>query len=235
MYLDRDAMVHKVPDGVLLAEAALLNPLASAIEWSVLVPETRMGADVVVLGAGQRGLLCVAALREAGAGTIVVTGLRRDAHKLEVALKLGADRVVCVEDEDVFDAVSDATGGTMADVVIDVTPNATQPIVDAIRVVKRGGTIILAGVKWGKEVPGFVSDQLVIRHITMRGVQAASSDSFAMAMRVLERGRHPLHLLHSHSFPLDRAADAIRTLSGELDDGTPAISVTINPSMEVRA
>jgi threonine dehydrogenase-like Zn-dependent dehydrogenase len=228
LYLDREATLHKVPDGVSLEEAALLNAAAAAVEWAVRVPQPQMGDNVVVLGPGQRGLLCVAALREVGVGNIVVTGLRSDAHKLELAREFGATRTVCVEDEDLKTAVLETTGGQLADVVIDVTADATQPVLDAIEVVRHGGKIVLAGVKNGRAIDGFVSDALFYKDITMRGVLAASSESFRRAMWLIASHHHPLHLMHTHSFALDRAGEAILTLAGETE-GAPAIAVTINP------
>ena len=124
--------------------------------------------------------------------------------------------------------MSDATDGALADLVIDTTPNATKPVVDALEIVRVGGTVVLAGLKWGREVPGFVSDQLIMKEITMRGVAAASSLSYRKAMQVLASHHHPLHLLHTHSFPLERAADAIMTFARETSDRT-AIAVSINP------
>jgi threonine dehydrogenase-like Zn-dependent dehydrogenase len=145
-----------------------------------------------------------------------------------VARKLGADHTVFAEDDDLIATVRNVTGGQLADLVIDATPHATQPVVDAMEIVRPGGTIVLAGVKWGREVAGFVSDRIVMKEITMRGVLAASSNSFRRAMQMIASGRHPLHLLHTHRFSLDQAAEAVLTLAGDVGDGR-AIAVTINP------
>ncbi|MBV9661240.1 MAG: zinc-binding dehydrogenase [Acidimicrobiales bacterium] len=228
LYLDREARVHQVPDHVTLEEAALLNPMANAIEWSVLTPRPLPGSTAVVLGCGQRGLLCVAALREAGVATIVITGLRSDRHKLELASLLGADVTVCVEDEETIEAVRNATGGTFADLVVDATPYATQPVTDALEITKPGGTIVLAGVKAGRSIPGFVSDRLVMKELTLRGVLAARTEAFDLAMKIIASRRHPLGELHTHAFPLDRAAEAVATLAGH-GGGAPAVAITINP------
>ncbi|MFQ5699067.1 MAG: zinc-binding dehydrogenase, partial [Myxococcota bacterium] len=91
LYVAPNAVVHKV-DPTLPAEIAVLfNPLGAGFRWGVEIPETRPGQSVVILGPGQRGLCCVLACREAGAGSILVTGLSADARKLELAREFGAD------------------------------------------------------------------------------------------------------------------------------------------------
>ena len=84
---------------------------SSGLSWAGSVPGTGPGDRVVVLGAGQRGLCCVIAARAAGARRVVVTGLTRDAHKLALARRLGADVAIDVETNDVVQSVRDATGG----------------------------------------------------------------------------------------------------------------------------
>jgi len=49
------------------------------------------------------------------------------------------------------------TNGRGVDRAIDVTPIATDPIIDAINVIRPGGVIVPAGLKGMKEVDGFVS------------------------------------------------------------------------------
>ena len=135
-------------DAALPAETAVIfNPLGAGFRWAVEIPETGVGDTVVILGPGQRGLASVIACREAGAGTIMVTGLAEDARKLEVATLYGADYTVDVDNEDAVRRVKELTDGSGADVVIDVSSYATQPVTDALSMVRPGGTIVLAGVK----------------------------------------------------------------------------------------
>ena len=76
---------------------------------------------MLILGPGQRGLTSVVAARAAGADTIIVTGLTRDAAKLALAKELGADHMIDVEQEDVARRVKELTNGHGADVVIEVS------------------------------------------------------------------------------------------------------------------
>jgi threonine dehydrogenase-like Zn-dependent dehydrogenase len=216
MYLHPNSVVHKMSRNLPAELAVLFNPLANGLRWAHSLPGTGIGDTVVILGPGQRGLCAVIAAREAGAGQIIVTGLASDAAKLELARELGAHHTINVEAEDPVKKVREITGNRRADVVLDVTAYATKPVADALDLVRPGGTIILAGLKGGKPVPEFVSDKVVMREITIRGALAADYDSYARAVRLLESGKYPFAGLHTHTFPLGRAEEAIRTLAREL-------------------
>jgi len=213
MHLDADSIVHKVDRSLSAQVAVMFNPLGAGFRWGVEIPETRPGDTVVILGPGQRGLSCVLACREAGAGRIVVTGLEADAKKLALARSFGADATVDVDNENVKTRVREIVDGDGADIVIDVSAYATQPVADALDLVRPGGTIVLAGVKGFQPIPGFVSDKLVLKEIVIKGAIGVTSSGYRSAIRMLESGRSPIAEMHTHDFGLEEADLAIRTLA----------------------
>jgi threonine dehydrogenase-like Zn-dependent dehydrogenase len=215
MYLDPLSMVHPIRKDIPAGTAVMFNPLGAGFRWAVEIPRTGPGDTVLVLGPGQRGLASVIAARAAGADTIIVTGLGRDAKKLALAKELGADHTIDVEAEDTRVRVRELTGGRGADVVVEVTANAAEPVAEALHYVATGGRIVLAGVKGFKAVPDFVSDLVVAKEITIRGAFAVTSRAYEAAIRLIESGRVPLARMHTHDFPLEDAELAIRTLAGE--------------------
>jgi len=227
MYLHPNSVFHRVPRELPAEIAVLFNPLAAGIRWATTEPDLRLGDTIVILGAGQRGLACVIAAHAAGAGQIIVTDLARAAGKLELAHDLGADATIVADEEDVVARITELTGGRLADVVVDVTPVATQPILDAIEIVRFGGTVILAGVKGGPTA-AIDNDRLVFKSVTLRGVFTVTSPAYREAIRLLTRGGPPYGRLHTGSYPLERAEEAILHLAGRLD-GPPAINVAIRP------
>jgi threonine dehydrogenase-like Zn-dependent dehydrogenase len=216
MYLDPFSVVHPMRKDIPASRAALFNPLGAGFRWAVEIPETGPGDTVLILGPGQRGLASVVAARAVGASTIIVTGLARDAAKLEVALELGADHVIDVDNEDARRRVKELTGGRGADVVVEVTANATQPIAEALHYVATGGRIVLAGVKGFKTVPDFVSDLVVVKEVTIRGAFGVTAPAYEAAIALIESGRIDLDVMHTHDFPLEDAERAIQTLAGEV-------------------
>ena len=220
MYLDPFSLVHPMRKDVPATLAVMFNPLGAGFRWAVEIPDTGPGDAVLVLGPGQRGLACVIAARAAGADTIIVTGLARDAKKLALARTLGADHTIDVEAEDVRARVRELTGGRGADVVIEVSANAPEPVGEALHYVAAGGRIVLAGVKGFKAVPDFVSDLVVVKEVTIRGAFGVTTRAYDAAIRLIESGRVPLARMHTHDFPLEAAERAIRTLAGEVPSET---------------
>ncbi len=218
LYLPSNAIVHKVDRDLPPEIAVLFNPLGAGFRWAVEMPGTQPGDTVLILGPGQRGLASVIAAREAGAGKILVTGLSRDAHKLELAVEFGADAVIDVEQEDARARVREETGGRGADVVVEVTAFATEPVRDAIDFAAPGGTIVLAGVKGMKPVDGFVSDKVVLKELTIQGAIGVTHGAYQRAIRLIESGRIPLAKMQTHRFPLREAERAVRTLAGEFPE-----------------
>lgn len=228
LYLPPGAVPHRIADHVPARTAALYNLLGAGFAWGVEAPALRYGDTVAVLGPGQRGLACVIAARAAGAAFVAVTGVgARDAHKLALAADLGADLVIDVDQDDPVERVLAATGGEGVDVVVDTTPHATGPVLDALRMVRPGGTVVLGGLK-GRDngVPGFPVDDVALRRIRIVGVRAVDPRSFRNAVRLLEQRTTLVAPLHTHHFPLARAADAVRTLT---DPSAGAIAITIEP------
>ena len=229
MYLDPFSLVHRIRADVPAGIAAMFNPLGAGFRWAVEIPNTKPGDTVLILGPGQRGLASVIAARAAGADTIIVTGLTRDAPKLALALTLGADHVIDIEQEDARARVHELTGGRGAEVVIEVSANAPEPVAEALRYVATGGCIVLAGVKGFKPVPDFVSDLVVVKEITIKGAFGVTWRAYESAIRLIESGRVPLAQMHTHDFPLEQAELAIRTLAGEVP-GASSIHSCLLPS-----
>ena len=230
MYLAPGSIVHKV-DPTLPAELAVLfNPLGAGFRWAVEIPETQPGDTVVVLGPGQRGLTSVLACREVGAGTIIVTGLEADAKKLALAREFGADFTIDVENEDAKTRIRELTHGQGADVVVEVSSYATAPVAAALDYVRPGGTIVLAGIKGFKPVPDFVSDKIVVKEISIRGVLGVTVGAYDRAIRLLESRRIPIEKMHTHDFALREAEKAIRTLGREIP-GEESIHSCLLPAL----
>ncbi len=82
----------KIPLDILTCFDPLGNAVHTALSFDVL------GEDVLITGAGPIGCMAAAIAKHAGARHIVVTDL--NPYRLELASKLGATRVVNVENED---------------------------------------------------------------------------------------------------------------------------------------
>ncbi|HEY0694801.1 MAG TPA: zinc-binding dehydrogenase [Kribbella sp.] len=229
LYLDPHTVMHKVSDTLSPKVAALYQPIAAGIQWALHVAGTKVGDTVVIFGAGQRGLGAVVAAHEAGAHRILVTGLRRDAHKLKLASELGATGTIVADEEDTVERVAELTNGEGADVVLDLTPVATEPVLHAIEAAKPQGTVVLAGMKGsGKVISGFSADTVIVKELTLRGVAGQDLRAYEPALRLIESNKYPLEKMSTHSFSLEEAERAVLTLAGRVL-GEESISITITP------
>ena len=95
-------------------------------------------STALIQGPGQQGLCCAMAAKQAGANRIIVTGTSRDARRLEVAKRLGADDVIDVQKEDTLARIMEMTNGRGVDVVVDCTSGAgPSPLLLGIEATKR--------------------------------------------------------------------------------------------------
>ena len=231
LYLSPGTVVHKIDKSLPAEIAAMYNPLGAGVRWAAHLGGIGLGDTVLVLGAGQRGLACVIAARAAGAGTVIITGLQTDAHKLALAREFGADHTITVDGdakEDTVERVREITGGAMADVVLELTPMAARPVTDALLAARHGGRVVLAGLKGGKEIP-LRTDLIINRALNLVGAFGVDARANEEAIAIIESGRFPLEKMHTHTFGLEDCARAIETLAGEVA-GEQAIHVSIHPN-----
>jgi threonine dehydrogenase-like Zn-dependent dehydrogenase len=228
IHLHRRTVMHKLPNSLPLSVATMYQAIAAGVRWSVHVPESSFSDTVLILGCGQRGLGAVFACANAGVRTIITTGLVRDRYKLQLARTLGAHYTIEVDREDTLTRVMEITGQKGVDVAVDVSPGTTQPINDAIKAVRVGGTVVLAGIKGGQSSVNIDSDYVVTREISLRGVYSQGNKAYEQALDLITRNVDRLKPMHTHEFPLEQAAMAIETLAGERE-GEDAICVSIHP------
>ena len=228
LYLDPHTIVHPISRDIPPELATLFNPLGAGIRWAHQVPGTKVGDTIVILGPGQRGLASVIAAREAGASTIIVSGLSADEKKLALAREFGAHHTIDVERENIVQRVREFTDGAMADIVVDVSAYANEPVTQAIDVARRGGTIVLAGMKGPKPVEGFFNDRVVAKELTIKGVFGVDFQAYEPAIRLIESGKYPLEKMHTHTMPLEEAERAIQILAREIP-GEEAIHIALVP------
>jgi threonine dehydrogenase-like Zn-dependent dehydrogenase len=227
LYMPPATVLHRMPDHVPAEQAAMALPIGNGIQWGVVEAQSGPGRSLVVMGPGQQGLAAVMAAKSAGADLVILAGLARDAHRLEVGRRLGADATVQADTEDVAERVREITSGTGVDAVVDTTSALASDMVPlAIDLVKRKeGRIVVQSL--GGTIRDFPIEKLARKYITIKAARGHSYASVELAIERIASGRYPLDLLATHCFGLDGVDQAIRSVGGTGAAG--AIHVTVTP------
>jgi len=231
-YIHPRAVLHRVPESVPPRMAAMALPLGNGFQWTVFDGGAGIGDTVVVQGPGQQGLACVVAAKAAGATTIISTGLARDAQRLEIAKKLGANATIAVDEESLIDRVKEITDGRGADLAIDASSGrSVETINNGLAVLKRRKGRFMGASQKGQPLDGVAYDMAVQKAVNFKGVRGHSFQAVEMALDLMKRGTIDLELLSTHEFGLDDADTALRLVAGEIRDanGNMAIHVTLDP------
>lgn len=200
--------VHRVPDGIPVAEAALLDPLASVVQAWRRLPDP-WERSVAVLGAGPMGLLHAMVARSHGAKRVVVIGRR--SMRLALAKELGADSTILSSGghdspREAAEASLRESGDDGFDVVVDCggTPESWE---EATWLARPGGTVSLfSGCAPGLRA-SFDTARLHYDEIALVGSFHYDPTAVRKAFDLIVSRRMPLGRLLSERFPLDRVSE----------------------------
>ncbi|MDY6399533.1 MAG: alcohol dehydrogenase catalytic domain-containing protein [Synergistales bacterium] len=197
--------VVKLPDTVSYAAGALIEPLACCIR-GLRNTGTGFNDTVLIIGAGPIGLMHLELSLIAGARKVIVSEL--DADKRELALKLGAARVVDSKNEDLHQIIMDETNGEGVDrIVMAIGVNA---LVDStFKLAKKGGTVCLfAGFPKGK-MSEFDPSVIHYNELNITGSTAYKRIDYLQAADMVKSGKIDLDAIVSQKFPIDDFRSAL--------------------------
>jgi 2-desacetyl-2-hydroxyethyl bacteriochlorophyllide A dehydrogenase len=183
------ANAYRLPDGVDLFQATMIEPLSCAIRAYDVLPR-RLGDHYLVYGAGTMGLLLAQLAPRAGAASVTVVDPNEGRRAL--AGEVGIPTVVASAaelDRPNWDVVIDATGVIAA-------------IEDGLTRVKPGGTFQQFGVAPADARATYLPISIVRDEITIVG-SAASRYTFSRAVELFAAGAIVSEPMFSHSFTLD--------------------------------
>lgn len=201
------ALLHRVPDGLSMEEAALSEPTAIGVHAVLERARVQPGESVVITGPGPIGLLCLQVARAAGAGPIIVSGTPNAAAlRLPAARDLGADVTVNIGQESLVDRIMALTDGRGADVAIE-TSGAAAAIGALPHLVRRLGRLCAVGVVGHPEV-SFPWDAAVFKGLEVQFSFSSRHTSWVTGLRLLATGKVRAKPLLTMKVPLERWRDA---------------------------
>lgn len=200
------AVLHRLPDGLSMRDAALVEPVAVACH-DVERGRVKPGEDVLVIGFGPIGMLIALVARHAGAK---VTVAEVNPYRLDIARKLGL-LAVDPRDPQTEKALAEANGGKGIDVVFEVS--GTQPGVALMTAVAAArARIVMVAIHASK--PSVDLFRFFWRELELIGARVYRPEDFDHALTLLADGIIPADLMITDILPLHDITSAFARLDG---------------------
>ncbi len=224
--LEPEQNVYPLPDGLSVAEAALLDVYSCGVHALHLAPAKPLHT-VVIQGAGPVGLATAEVYRLSGAGRVIMCDVL--AGPLAVAAQVGADATVNSAATDVVEAVMDLTGGAGADVVVEAVGGMAPTFSADLRMAARGGTVLIVGMYTkAQSLDTFEPQQKELRIVFSNSYgRWEGVPEFRIALDLMAAGKLKPERYITHTFPLDEIAQAFATADDKRTSG--AVKVMIAP------
>lgn len=195
-----------------MIDATLIEPSAVAVHT---VGNLR-DSNVLVIGQGTIGMLCMQVLKQQGNRTIAMDV---SSYSLDISKKLGSDCVIHSQEQDAERSICEFLGDEPLDAVIDAVCNpATMNL--AIKMVKKGGMIKTVGIP--KSDFEFHLVDLLCKEITLETSYLYSEEDFIKARDLVEEGKILTKPLVSKVFRFPEAP-----LAYEYKLSNPSIKVVV--------
>ena len=180
------------------------------------------GGYVAIIGPGPIGLLAMRLAKAMGAAKVIMVGRK---SRLEAAKRLGADAVVDFEKEEPIEAVRAITGGRGVDEAFE-SSGAAGTLIQAIRMVKKGGRVSLLGVP-SEKIQEAVPFRYIVHNEIMITGSRADPNTMWRAMGMIASGALNVKDLITHHFPIENYLDAMDVFINRKEN---AVKVIIEPN-----
>lgn len=204
--------VVKLPENVSFEEGALIEPLACCIR-GMKNAGTGFNDTVLILGAGPIGLMHLQLAKIAGAKQVIVSEPINS--RREKALKLGADRVVNPNEEDLSKIIMTMTDGIGADIII-MAIGVPTIVNSTIKLCRKGGTVNLFAGFAGTGESTIEVNTIHYNEITLNGSTAYKREDYLQSKDIVVNKKINLKEIITHRFKIDEFKKAYEVCkSGE--------------------
>jgi threonine 3-dehydrogenase len=184
---------HHAP-GIDLDVASIFDPFGNAVHTALSFD--MLGEDVLITGAGPIGCMAAAIAQYAGARYVVVTDV--NPWRLELAKKMGADRVVDVRTEKLADVQHELGMKEGFDVGLEMSGNASA-FREMLANMAHGGKIALLGIP-EKEL-AIDWNTVIFNMLTIKGIYGREMYETWYKMTVMIQGGLDITPVITHRLP----------------------------------
>jgi len=212
-----ESNLYGLPEGLDYNQGVLSEPLAIGL-YGVKLSGLSVCDDVAIAGAGPIGLSVLFSAKTAGAGRIFISDLCK--ARLDMAVKLGADRTVLASCEDLSEVVAEETGGRGVDIGYDAA-GKRETFIQSTRVAATGGKSVIYGIP---EDDRMEFEASVVRRKELSIINVRRSAHMTLpALDLIGRSRLPFSSLVTHEFGIEKAGEAMEIVSGYSDGVIKAV------------
>lgn len=203
---------RKMPQEMSDEQGAILE--ASVCPFGALYRNPpKMGASVLIQGAGVAGLSFIQSAKCYGAKKVIVSDL--NPSRLVTAKHFGADVVVNVKEQNLEEVVREETDGLGADLSIDAAGVAVT-FANAIKLCVSGGVVNLYGLPEGGSKMEMPTQEVILRQLTLRG-GTVNELAWTPLMELIAQGRFNNADMVTHHFGFEDLPAAIELLDKQPD------------------
>ncbi len=223
----------RIPEDVSFAEATFCGLSTVSIQ-GIRIGKPQLGEVVAVIGMGVIGQLALQFAKLSGAGMLVAIDL--SSNRLRMARELGADETINPSETDAPQALSELTGGEMADLVIEATGNP-KAFPMALKLARELGRIVALGSPRGNVPELDLYTELHCRGLSLLGAHNRTHPAVETPYNKWTRARDrqlALNLIRArklivapmitHRIPFQDAPKAYRML---VEDRTQTLGVIL--------
>ena len=199
--------VWKIDRSIPSEIATFMEPLGNAVYAS---EEGQVaGKDVAIFGCGPVGLFTVGTVKAMGAANVYAVDLSD--YRLDIAKKMGADRVINPANEDALEIINSETSKRGVDVAMDMA-GAQATIEQTLKSVKKSGQVIFLGLP-SKPVTIDWSNLMVLKDLKMKGIYGRQLfRTWETGTDLLMNKGLDISPVNTHSFKLEEHEKAMQVM-----------------------
>lgn len=189
----------RLPENLSFEEGAMVEPVACVVK-SLKRANIKKGDTVLVIGLGVMGQIHIMLAKHFGAQKVI--GADMIEFRLEKALDAGADYVIDVSKDNIYDKLKSLTNGLMAQAII-VGPGDVDIIKGSLKLVSRGGNLVIFTPTPPEQILSLSVNDLYFKDISIVTSYSCGPDDTRKALDFITKGFIDINLLITHRLNIE--------------------------------